>query len=140
MKVKVALLFDGLSLPPKDGVTYRFSHLAKRLTKSKDIEAYIYLTDRRWTTPEAMEDEGLFPELIKPSLLYNQPHLIGRRMADAGINILTLAFRLIMDTLLADQASHMKTLDDLGGRYLNSRSRNTWFTALQGAAYLRQLI
>jgi glycosyltransferase involved in cell wall biosynthesis len=72
--MRIGLLFDGLSLPPKDGVTYRAYHVAKHLQRAKaegQISVRFYLGDRGWTTDEDLNKENLDFTLFPAEWLYD---------------------------------------------------------------------
>lgn len=72
--MRIGLLFDGLSLPPKDGVTYRAYHVAKHLQMAKTEGQFsfrFYLGDRGWTTDEDLINENLDFTLFPAEWLYD---------------------------------------------------------------------
>lgn len=74
--MKIGLIFDGMTLPPKDGVTYRAFHVAKQLQETKRNKIFIYLGDRGWCSKKELQKAGLKNIRLFPSnWLYERKNL-----------------------------------------------------------------
>lgn len=87
-RIKVGLIYDGLSLPPKDGVTYRVYHILKRLSHKTDIDAKIYLTDRGWIPYERILQEGFDCKIFPANWLFKTPEKVASILAADQIDII----------------------------------------------------
>lgn len=81
-------MYDGLSLPPKDGVTYRVYHVLKRLSARTDVDIRIYLTDRGWMPYERILQEGFDCKIFPADWLFKSPEKIAAILIEDKIDIL----------------------------------------------------
>lgn len=70
MSLRVAVLYDGLRIPAKDGVTQRVVELIKRLAGYKGIDTILYVVDRGWVTPDELKSLGVRYRLVPLSYAY----------------------------------------------------------------------
>lgn len=65
--MRIGLIFDGMSLPPKDGVTNRAYNISKYLQKLLGDDVFLYLGDRGWCTEAELEKEALLNIRLFPA-------------------------------------------------------------------------
>ncbi len=71
-KPRIALIFDSMSLPPKDGVTYRAYHVIKSLQRNPEVDARAYLTDRGWFPTSRISEHGISATTFPSQWLYSE--------------------------------------------------------------------
>jgi glycosyltransferase involved in cell wall biosynthesis len=69
--MKIGLLFDCLTIPPKDGVTYRFYNVARYLAK-QNADLLVYLGDRGWIKDSDLKKEPFSSILFPANWLYDE--------------------------------------------------------------------
>lgn len=67
---RVGILYDGFTLPPKEGVSQRLYELITRLSKRSDIEPILYTDDRGWATKTALDNLGVRYHMLPWSFRY----------------------------------------------------------------------
>lgn len=87
--MRIGLLFDGPTIPPKDGVSYRVYNLAKQLGEISDMEVVCFFGDRGWATSKDLSLAGLDFRLFPFQWLYgNDLSKVAGIIKDERINVL----------------------------------------------------
>ncbi len=85
---RIALVFDGLSLPPKDGVIHRVYNVAKALMERSDVDVRLYHGDRGWTSHDSIRAEGFKGWMFPANWLMEQPSKVADLIIADKIDII----------------------------------------------------
>ncbi len=85
--MRVGIFFDGMEIPPKSGIPYRFYNLSKVLA-SKGVEVVIFLCDRFNADKEELKKLPFEFHLLSPELAYYDYDLVKAVVKSANVDII----------------------------------------------------
>lgn len=85
--MKIAIFFDGLELPPKNGVAFRFYYLSLVL-KQKGVDIIPFFCDRGWMDKRKFKKDFGHAHLFSPNVFYNNLYLVKQIIKSEGVDII----------------------------------------------------
>lgn len=85
--MKLGIFFDGIEIPPKSGIPYRFYYLTKVLAK-KGVEIVVFLCDRFNADKELLKSLPFDFHLFSPELAYYDYDLVKAVVKSAKVDII----------------------------------------------------
>jgi glycosyltransferase involved in cell wall biosynthesis len=85
--MRLGIFFDGIEIPPKSGIPYRFYYLSKVLAE-KGVEVVVFLCDRFNADKEELKKLPFEFHLFSPELAYYDYDLVKAVVKSAGVDIL----------------------------------------------------
>ncbi len=74
-RLKIGIFHDGISIPPKEGISVHVYELARALSKQRDIEVVLVNADRGRATASQLRDEPFDTLLLPPDEYYSQSNV-----------------------------------------------------------------
>lgn len=85
--MKIGILFDGLELPPKNGVTFRFHYLTQAL-KRKGVNIVPFFCNRGWVNNDDLKKQYGHVHLFSPNIFYNKIEFVKEKIKSENVDLI----------------------------------------------------
>lgn len=85
--MRVGIFHDGLEIPPRAGIPYRFYYLSKELEK-QGVEIVLFLCDRFNIDQEKLKNEPFETHLFSPKTFYEDLDFVESKVKEAKVDVL----------------------------------------------------